>query len=127
MSRNAVAAFRGLGFDSDDVAALGCATRAAGTWTSDGRSILTLRDDPATRDAVALIGVHRRRLHQALLRRARQVGVQIDPDSPVTTVVPGEPAAARATVAGREADLVVGADGKIRRASCRERVRSTVS
>ena len=111
MSRNAVAAFRGLGFTSDDVAALGCATRAAGTWTSDGRPILTLRDDPATRDAVALIGVHRRRLHQALLRRARQVGVQVVPDTPVTTVVPGEPGGARATVAGREADLVVGADG----------------
>ncbi|WP_277050972.1 FAD-dependent oxidoreductase [Ruania albidiflava] len=111
MSRNAVAAFCGLGFDSDDVAALGCATRAAGTWASDGRPILTIRDDPATREAVALIGVHRRRLHQALLRRARQVGAQIVPDSPVTTVVPGEPGGPRAMVAGREADLVVGADG----------------
>jgi len=111
MSRNAVAAFRGLGFDSDDVAALGCATGAAGTWASDGRPILTISEDEATREAVALIGVHRRRLHQALLRHARDAGVRIVPDTPVTTVVPGEPGGARAMVAGREADLVVGADG----------------
>src|SRR5690625_7467934 len=87
MSRNAVAAFRGLGFDSDDVAALGCATGAAGTWASGGRPILTIPEDEATREAVALIGVHRRRLHQALLRHAQDAGVRIVPDTPVTTVV----------------------------------------
>ncbi|WP_022917094.1 FAD-dependent oxidoreductase [Ruania albidiflava] len=111
MSRNAVAAYQGLGFDADEVAALGCATRAEGTWDSHGRPILTIRDDEATREAVALIGVHRRRVHQALLGRARSAGVRLVPGVPVTTVTPGVPGGAPAVVAGREADLVVGADG----------------
>ena len=111
MSRNAVAAFRGLGFGADDVAALGSATRAEGTWARDGRPILTIHDDAATTDAVALIGVHRRRVHRALLDRARRAGVKIVPGTSVTTLTPGEPGGARAVVAGREADLVIGADG----------------
>ncbi len=111
MSRNAVAAFRGLGFGAEDVAALGAATRAEGTWARDGRPILTIHDDEATRDAVALFGVHRQHLHQALLDRARRAGVEIVPGTPVTTLTPGQPGGERAVVAGREADLVVGADG----------------
>lgn len=111
MSRNAVAAFRGLGFDEGAVMALGYPTRAEGMWRTDGRAILTIADDPATRVAVALIGVHRRRLHEALQARARAAGVTIVTGTRVTSLSPGDPTGEPATVAGREADLVVGADG----------------
>ncbi|WP_029288417.1 NAD(P)/FAD-dependent oxidoreductase [Cellulomonas sp. HZM] len=111
MSGNAVAAFRGLGFDDDDVAALGYPTRAGGTWDLHGRAILELADTPAMREAVALIGVHRRRLHSALLRRAADCGVEVQTGATVTTVGPGDPDGAPAVVDDRRADLVVGADG----------------
>lgn len=111
MSRNAVAAFRGLGFDDDDVAALGYPTWAGGTWDLHGEPILVLPDTPAMRASVALIGVHRRRLHAALHRRALESGVEVVAGSPVTAVDPGQADGRRAVVAGREADLVVGADG----------------
>ncbi|GEA79670.1 hypothetical protein [Cellulomonas uda] len=111
MSRNAVAAFRGLGFDDDSVAALGHQTWAGGTWDLHGRPILPLPDTPVVREAVALIGVHRRRLHATLHRQAVDCGVDIVTGAAVTSVEPGEPDGAPAVVADREADLVVGADG----------------
>ncbi len=111
MSRNAVAAFRGLGFQDADVAALGYPTRAGGTWDLHGRPILALPDVPAIRESVALIGVHRERLHGALHRRAVDSGIEIVTGTAVTTVEPGEPDGRRAVVESREADLVVGADG----------------
>lgn len=111
MSRNAVAAFRGLGFDADEVAALGSATRAAGTWQADGRPILSIPDDPRSQEAVALIGVHRQRIHHLLLKHARNLGVEILPGTRVTHINPGVADAETAKVAGREADLVVAADG----------------
>lgn len=111
MSRNAVAAFRGLSFGEADVSALGFRTRAAGMWRTDGRPILAIADDPATRDAVALIGVHRRRVHQALRRRAARAGAEIVTGTPVVALDSGNAAGAPAVVAGHEADLVVGADG----------------
>lgn len=111
MSRNAVAAFRGLGFDEDDVAALGRPTWAGGTWDLHGRPILTISDDPEARSSVALIGVHRQRLHAALRGAAVDSGVEIVTGARVTGVSPGDPDGEPAVVAGREADLVVGADG----------------
>jgi 2-polyprenyl-6-methoxyphenol hydroxylase-like FAD-dependent oxidoreductase len=111
MTRNAVAAFRGLGFDDADVAALGHRTWAGGPWDLHGRPILALPDTPAMREAVALIGVHRQRLHAALHRRAVDCGVQIVTGAAVTTLDPGAADGAPAVVAGREADLVVAADG----------------
>ncbi len=111
MSRNAVAAFRGLGFGDDDVAALGRSTWAGGTWDMHGRPILTIGDDPEVLASVALIGVHRQRLHAALRRAAVDSGVDVVTETPVTDVSPGHPAGGPAVVAGREADLVVGADG----------------
>ncbi len=111
MSRNAVAAFRGLGFDDDAVARLGYATWAGGTWDLHGDPILTLPGTPEVRASVGLIGVHRRRLHEALHRRAVDLGVEVVTGTPVTSLDPGDPDGAPAVVAGREADLVVGADG----------------
>src|SRR5690625_7173063 len=53
MSRNAVAAFRGLGFDAADVAALGAATRAAGARQAEGRPRLPIPAPPRRQHAVA--------------------------------------------------------------------------
>jgi 2-polyprenyl-6-methoxyphenol hydroxylase-like FAD-dependent oxidoreductase len=111
MTPNAVAAFRGLGFGDDDVAALGYPTWAGGIRDREGRSVLALPDTPVMRRSVGLIGVHRRRLHAALHRRALACGVGIVTGTPVATVDPGEPEGAPAVVEGREADVVVGADG----------------
>jgi 2-polyprenyl-6-methoxyphenol hydroxylase-like FAD-dependent oxidoreductase len=111
LSRNAVAALGGLGLSDDDVAALGAPTRAEGTRRSDGAPILTIPDTAASRAAVALVGVHRGRLHGALLARARAAGVTIETGVRADDVAPGEPGARPAVAAGRGADLVVGADG----------------
>jgi len=119
LTPNAVASLGGLGLDGDAVAAMGPRTWAAGTWDSRGRPILRLPDDPAAGANTALRGVHRARLHGALLGRARQLGVEVVTDARVTTVDAGGPAApARVRYADRaggqderEAELVVGADG----------------
>lgn len=119
LTPNAVAALGGLGLDGDAVAAMGPRTWAAGTWDAHGRSILRLPDDPAADANTALRGVHRARLHGALLERARALGVDVVTDARVTSVDAGGPAAParvqHADRAGseveREADLVVGADG----------------
>src|SRR5690606_14189779 len=76
-----------------------------------GEPVLALPDTPAMRESVALIGVHRRRLHSALHRRAVDHGVRVVTGTAVSTVQPGDPDGALAVVAGLEADLVVGADG----------------
>ncbi len=109
MTPNAVTAFRELGFGDDDVAALGCPTWVGGICDLAGRPILTLPDSPVMRPPV--IGVHRRRLHAALHRQASDSGVEIVTGASVATVDPGEPEGPPAVVHGREADLVVGADG----------------
>lgn len=111
MSRNAVAAFRGLAFDDDAVAALGYPTWAEGTWDLRGRRILAVPDTPEIRESVALLGVHRRRLHTALHAKAQDLDVEIVTGTPVAGLDPGSAAGAPALIAGREADLVVGADG----------------
>ncbi len=100
-----MAAFRGLGFGDDDVAALGYPTWAGGIRDLAGRPILALPDTPVMRRSVGLIGVHRRRLHAALHQRALACGVGIVTGTPVATVDPGEPEGAPAVVEGREADI----------------------
>ncbi|MFE6970676.1 FAD-dependent monooxygenase [Isoptericola sp. NPDC057653] len=119
LTANAVAALGGLGLDGVAVAEMGPRTWAAGTWDSHGRPILRLPDDLAAGASTALRGVHRARLHGALLERARRLGVEVVTDARVTTVDAGGPAApARVRHVDRsgaehehEADLVVGADG----------------
>lgn len=109
LTRNAVAAMRGLGFDEDGIGDLGYPTWAGGVLDLFGRPILTL--PPEMQEAVGLIGVHRQRLHAALQRRAIDRGVDIVTGTVVTTVDPGQPDGALAIVEGREAHVVVGADG----------------
>lgn len=111
MSRNALAALRGLGFDADDVAALGYPTWAGGVLDTRGRPVLALPDEPRMRAAVALMGVHRARLHSALHHRARALGVSIVTGTDVTGLDPGAADGAPARVADREVELVVAADG----------------
>lgn len=111
MSRNAVAAFLGLGFEPGEAQAIGFPTVAEGTWTAKGRPILTIPDNPVVREAVAVTGVHRRRLHHALHRRAADLGVSILTSVRVAQLSPGDPEGALAQVAGHEAELVVAADG----------------
>ncbi|GAA1116480.1 FAD-dependent monooxygenase [Nocardiopsis composta] len=115
LTRNAAAALRGLGFDDAAVSALGAPTWASGTLDMHGRPMFRFPDDPGTRRTTALIGVHRRRLHAALLDGARAAGVEVVTGARVTGVRPGDPGGAPAVVSAGDrsfsADLVVGADG----------------
>ena len=102
--------------------AVGCgdAVRAAGhplsglTYRNDrGRRLMTVPSTPAT----AAVGVHRRRVHDALLHVVADADLRAGAE--VVGVHPGDPAVEPARVRWRdadgeqaaEADLVVGADG----------------
>jgi len=111
MTPNAVAAFRGLGFSADEVEELGHRTRAGGTYDTLGRPILRIPDTPELREATALVGVHRQRLHSLMLRRARDLGAELHSVSALATLEVGEAGGPSAVANGLEADLVVGADG----------------
>lgn len=111
ISRNAVAAFRGLGFDQKTLTALGYFTWAEGIRSRAGREILRVPNRRGVRESVSLIGVHRQRLHNALLDRAERLGVEVITGIPVTDVDPGDPRGSPAVVADHQADLVIGADG----------------
>lgn len=120
LTPNAVAALDALGLGDADVARLGPQTWATGTWDWTGRPILRLPDDPGVRASTTLRGVHRARLHTALLDRARDLGVEVVTSARVTSLDAGVPGGAPAAVrhadgsggdVAREVDLVVGADG----------------
>lgn len=112
LARNGVACLRALGFDDDAIGALGVPTRAGGTYDTAGRAILPIAEDV---EGVDMRGVHRARLHVALLERVRTQGIDVVTGAEVTAVAPGEPDGPHAvvTAAGRahEAELVVAADG----------------
>lgn len=112
LARNGLTALRGLGFDDQAIEGLGLATRPAGTFDPDGRPILRIAPEV---EEVAMRGVHRARLHGALLDRARTAGVDIVTGATVTGVAAGRPGGDRALVVTddgeRDADLVVAADG----------------
>lgn len=112
LARNGVAAMVALGVAEEEIQDLGALTRAGGTADSRGRAILTIADDVV---AVALHGVHRARLHAALLAHVRAAGAEVVTGAAVTGVVAGEPigrlAQVRTPHGDREADLIVAADG----------------
>lgn len=112
LARNGIASLRALGFDDDAIEDIGVPTRAGGTFDMRGRPILAIAPDV---EGVTMRGVHRPRLHRALLDRVRAHGVEVFTGAEVTGIVPGAPAGAPAvvTAAGNEhrAELVVAADG----------------
>jgi 2-polyprenyl-6-methoxyphenol hydroxylase-like FAD-dependent oxidoreductase len=116
VTRNGMAALDALAV-GEAVRAAGHRTQAAGTRDQHGRWLLRL---PATTDPAALTvawGVHRQRLHGALLAAA--AGADLVTGARVTGLRPGSPEGAPALVtwtddAGEHsapADLVVAADG----------------
>lgn len=112
LARNGVTALRGLGLEDHAIAELGIATRPAGTFDPDGRPILRIA--PGV-EGVSMRGVHRARLHAALLARVREAGVQVVTGATVTGVAAGQPDGPQALVVADggevKADLVVAADG----------------
>ena len=121
-------AVTGNGMVALDALGAGQAVRAAGYQTStagmqdpSGRWLLRVPDTGARLRAVTTLwGLHRRRLHAALLEAARAAGgVELVTGAEVTAVQPGQAGATPATLtwrtsAGpheREAGLVVAADG----------------
>ncbi|WP_454294553.1 FAD-dependent oxidoreductase [Salana multivorans] len=115
LSRNGLAAVSALGINPESVRAIGHPTWASGTWDLHGREILRLPGTGPAREATALVGLHRARLHERLLDAAQEAGATVVPGVVVDHVDPGDPQGRRAVVhAGEqawEADLVVGADG----------------
>lgn len=105
----------------------GAAVRPAGTRRADGKWLLKAPDAPATRtslgagapdgDLSQMIGIHRQRLHHALVEAAS--GAELTTGARVTSVRPGTTGGEQAQVSWHSnagtheasADLVVGADG----------------
>ncbi len=112
LARNGIASLQALGFADAAIQEVGVPTRAGGTFDQHGYPILAIAPDV---EGVTMRGVHRPRLHEALLDRARAAGVEVMTGAEVTGIVPGAPDGADAvvTAAGIEhrADLVVAADG----------------
>jgi hypothetical protein len=92
LARNGVASLHGLGLDDGAIASIGTLTRARGTLDQHGRPILPLGEDV---EGVTMRGVHRARLHGALLERVRGQGVDLVTGVEVTGVVPGAPGGGR--------------------------------
>jgi 2-polyprenyl-6-methoxyphenol hydroxylase-like FAD-dependent oxidoreductase len=122
----------GLGLTGNGLAALdaigvGDAVRAAGYMDSHrgfqdarGRWLVRMPQDRADIAAVnRFLGIHRQRLHGALLQAAREAGADLVTGAEVTGVQPGTPGGEPATVTWRSgteahntrAQLVVAADG----------------
>ncbi|MGW9347021.1 FAD-dependent monooxygenase [Nocardiopsis flavescens] len=121
-TRNGAAALRALGLDDGLVGSLGHETVAMGFRDTAGRPILLIPDDlEEVRRTVTVQGFHRRRLHAALERAARDAGAEVVRGARVRNLTAGTPGGPRATASWRdpatgavlcaESDLVVGADG----------------
>jgi 2-polyprenyl-6-methoxyphenol hydroxylase-like FAD-dependent oxidoreductase len=116
---NGMAALGAIGA-ADAVRAAGYQTSTAGYQSADGRWLMQIPDAPSIRKVTTIWGLHRQRLHAAVLDAARAAGgVELINGAEVTSVEPGQADGDRAHVvwrageAGhrRAADLVVAADG----------------
>jgi 2-polyprenyl-6-methoxyphenol hydroxylase-like FAD-dependent oxidoreductase len=104
---------------ADAVRDAGYQTSTAGYQASDGRWLMRIPDVPSLRKVTTIWGLHRQRLHAAVLEAARAAGVELINGAEVTEVRPGlvrgEPARVtwRSEVEARRrtSDLVVAADG----------------
>jgi 2-polyprenyl-6-methoxyphenol hydroxylase-like FAD-dependent oxidoreductase len=102
------------------VRAAGHETVAAGYQQPSGRWLMRIPDDPRVRQVTGVVGIHRRRLHAALLQAARAADrIQLINGAEVVSVRPGQAGGDQAAVtwhAGVEGHksrscLVVAADG----------------
>jgi 2-polyprenyl-6-methoxyphenol hydroxylase-like FAD-dependent oxidoreductase len=101
------------------VRAAGYQTVTAGYQGPDGRWLMRIPDVPSLRKVITIWGLHRQRLHAAVLEAARAAGVELVNGAEVSDVHPGDPRGGSARVTwgtGEEAhrrtsDLVVAADG----------------
>jgi 2-polyprenyl-6-methoxyphenol hydroxylase-like FAD-dependent oxidoreductase len=116
---NGMTALKALGA-AGAVRAAGHETVAAGYQEPGGRWLLRIPDDPGVRAVTGLLGIHRQRLHAALLQAARGAdGVQLINGAEVTAVAPGQADGDQAGVTwhaggerhSSESCLVVAADG----------------
>src|SRR5215831_52045 len=87
---NGMAALEAIGA-AETVRAAGYQTSAAGYQDPAGRWLLRMPDGPAVRRVTTIWGIHRRRLHAALLRTAEAAsGVELVSDAEITAVRPGQ-------------------------------------
>jgi 2-polyprenyl-6-methoxyphenol hydroxylase-like FAD-dependent oxidoreductase len=116
---NGMAALEAIGA-AGTVRAAGYETSTAGYQNPGGRWLLEIPDVPGLRAVTTIWGIHRQRLHAALLEAARAAdGVELVTGAEVSAVRPGQAAGQPAAVTwrtgagehARESDLVVGADG----------------
>jgi len=115
---NGVTALGAIGA-ADAVRAAGCQTSTAGYQSLDGRWLMQIPDVPTLRKVTTIWGLHRQRLHAAVLDSARAAGVELINGAEVVEVRPGHVRGEPARVtwrtgveAGRRtSDLVVAADG----------------
>lgn len=116
---NGITALRGLGVTEAEIDDLGTAGYGSGFRDLRGRPLLTIPAPTAGRAVAAVWGVHRQRLHELLLGRALDAGVQLVPGARVDEIDPGEVHGRAAQVGWTDAggrnevstDLLVGADG----------------
>jgi len=105
---------------ADAVRAAGYQTSTAGYQSADGRWLMQIPDVPSLRKVTTIWGLHRQRLHAAVLEAARTAGgVELINGAEVTSVEPGQMDGGHARVTWRTgteghrrvSDLVVAADG----------------
>jgi 2-polyprenyl-6-methoxyphenol hydroxylase-like FAD-dependent oxidoreductase len=115
---NGMAALEAIGA-ADAVRAAGYKTSTSGYQDPAGRWLMQIPDVPSLRAVTTIWGLHRQRLHAALLQSARAAGVELVNGAEVTGVQPGQASGGPARVTWRtgneahaqQAGLVVAADG----------------
>ena len=115
---NGMAALAAIGA-AEAVRAAGYRTSTAGYQDPGGRWLMQIPDIPGLRAVTTIWGLHRQRLHAAVLQAARAAGVELINGAEVTAVQPGQARGEAARVTWRtggaahrrESGLVVAADG----------------
>lgn len=119
LPRNGITALRAIGFDDAEIDGFCYRTFHVGYRDLRGRSLLRGPTGVDLPPDLYVWGVHRERIHAALLARAIEFGAEVIAGAPVTGVRPGSPEGGLATVAWQkegtthrtESHLVIAADG----------------